>query len=253
MNERINYHGVPVDNLSLTEALDRVSTMLVDTRAGQHIVTLTPSMYLEARRNPEFNNVLNQAALVVPESVALRVSSFLDRSVPKLIRVPGMTLVRGVLEKCQKEGYKVALLGSSEENRQLALTNMRRIYPGLQVATVESGYYDFGNDGSPAAIIDRLSKLQPDFAIMAACQVVAEGWIDHWIVGQNTGVGVIGNFGQAIDVLAGVRRDFATSRRLGLEWLLRLTLNTTNRREKLAVLLAFGKMALLDGLQATSG
>lgn len=242
--ERIYYHGVPIDNLSPSQAENRVFSLIEGERTGNHIVTLTIPMYLEARRDPRFGEVLNQAALVIPESIGLRVASILHP--PQLVRIPGVELASSLVEKCAAYGKKVTLFGSDEASRETAAVNLKTKHPSSNVNTVP-GNYSFDDSKQTQEILEKLNRLAPDLAIMAGSQIEAESWINRWIVNQLSSVKVVGNFGQTIDVWSGRRNNYSLTRKLGFEWLLRIVIANPQRREAdLHIMLTFGKLVLLD-------
>lgn len=242
--ERVYYHGIAIDRLSCSQAEKCISGLIEGQRTGNHIVTLTIPMYLEARRDPRFGEVLNQAALVIPESIGLQVASIIHP--PRLVRTPGVELASSLVEKCAAQGNKVVLFGSDEASRETAAVNLKTKHPSLNVNTIQ-GDYNFYDTKQSQVVIDRLNRLAPDLAIMAGSQIEAESWINRWIVNQLSSVKVVGNFGQTIDVLAGRRNNYSLARKLGFEWLLRIVMANPQRREaNLHMMIVFGKLVLLD-------
>lgn len=250
MKERIYHQGIPVDNLSHQEALEEIKTLLDSGPSCSHIVSLTIGMYDAARRCGNFREILGQAALVIPESTGL--SLYSNICPPRLVNTPGGYLIREVVGFCAETGRKVVLFGSSEENRKRAASVLDCESSGLKIEIV-SGEYDFSNPTDSVWVASQIDLLSPDLAIMAGHEVEAETWINHWL-GEDISLGVVGNFGQTIDVWAGQRwvpPQFLRDR--GVGWMLRLVFESLERRNRYAkVLLAFGKIALLDTFNRAS-
>ncbi|MCX7996867.1 MAG: WecB/TagA/CpsF family glycosyltransferase [Patescibacteria group bacterium] len=97
----------------------------------------------------------------------------------------------------------------------------------------------------------QLDELQPDFAIMAGNEIEAQQWIDEWLINNGVNIGIVGSFGQILDVWSGTKPvppEFFRKR--GLGWLLRIPLETPSRRKRyIKVLAAFGTMWLRDMLK----
>lgn len=208
-------------------------------------------MYIAARHCGPFREVLEQAALVIPESTGLSLYSKICP--PRLVNTPGGYLIREVVDFCAAAGKRVVLFGSNEENRCRVASILRCESPGLKIERV-GGEYDFFNPTDSAWVASQIDSMSPDLAIMAGHEVEAEIWINRWL-GEDVNFGIVGNFGQTIDVWAGQRwipPQFFRDR--GLGWMLRLVSESPERRSRYAkVLLAFGKMTLLDILNRVSG
>ena len=63
--------GVKIDDLSMPEALELVSSWLADKRQAtsdkRYVVTPNPEFVMSAQKDPEFREILNKADLSIPE------------------------------------------------------------------------------------------------------------------------------------------------------------------------------------------
>lgn len=243
MQERIFHNGVvPIDNISLNQSIHRIDSILENGEKDQQVITLSPKCYLFAFTNEEFRGVLNNASLVIPESSLLRNYSFINP--PVLVRVTGIDLLTQILNECNVRRLRVALLGSVETNRNKAQQNLERKYPNLNVETVQ-GKYSFLDDGDSKMIVQSLHNLSPHFIVVAGNQVESEMWINRWLLGSNLGLNLVGNFGQAIDLFAGVRKDHKLARKIGFEWVMRMLSGSGEfRKERFNTFVAFSEMFL---------
>lgn len=217
MYERLTHNGVPFDNISSGERISATYHFLNATEPNQ-IITLTPGMYMEALNQESFLRVLEEAALVIPESTALHIYSHIKP--PHMNRFPGVNFTKMAIEISADQDKSVLLIGSTTENRVGAVRNLRARYSNLQINQIP-GEYNFVNTTDSKWLIDEIDKLNPNFLIMAGIQIQAETWINHWLVGSQVNVGLSGNFGQTIDLLAGKRADHCLARKVGLEWFCR--------------------------------
>lgn len=244
MQERIFHQGiVPIDNLSKDQCFLEIKSILDEKRNDQQIITLSPKCYLAALESQEFLEVLNADALVIPESTMLRFYSFVKP--PFLVRVAGINILNQVLNECSQKHMKIALLGSSEKNRNLAQQNIQLKYPNLQVKTIQ-GDYSFGSEDDSRMIVEGVHDISPNFVVVVAGnQVESELWISRRLLRKGLNINLVGNFGQAIDLLSGVRHDFKVARKFGIEWFMRILFESSDfRKERTEIFVAFSRMIL---------
>lgn len=243
MQERIFHQGiVPIDNINRDQCFLKIKSILDEKRNDQQIITLSPKCYLAALENQEFLEVLSAAALVIPESTMLRFYSFVKH--PFLFRVAGIDVLNQALSECSQRRMKVALLGSSERNRNLAQQSIQLKYPNLQVKTIQ-GDYNFRSECDSRMIVERVRDASPNFVVVAGNQVESELWISKRLLGKYLNINLVGNFGQAIDLLANVRHDFKMARKLGIEWFMRMLFESSDfRKERTETFIAFSRMVL---------
>ncbi|MBI3887905.1 WecB/TagA/CpsF family glycosyltransferase [Candidatus Microgenomates bacterium] len=246
--ERYRHKGVPVDSYT-RETAPGVVGKLLDQDGPNHIVTLTIAMYLAARRDSNFLKILDNAALVHPESTGLYWYSKLFP--PILVRGSGGGLAEKTIELCTTKRKKVLLFGSNSDSREKAVTKLREKYPGLEVDQVP-GEYKFSSSNDSQWVSDQIDKNHPAFAIMGGNEVEAERWISRWIVEKGIAANVVGNFGQMIDMWAGKKFEPpAAINRKGFDWLIRLLTETPERRTRyLKTIGALGFLIVSDSVES---
>lgn len=229
----VNVLGVRVNNLCWSEILKKVEIFLAEPKFHQ-IATVNPEFILEAKRNPEFKNILNACDLNVADGIGiefafLRYGKFLKS------RLAGADLMLEILKLAEKKKLSVFLatrengLSSWQETREKIL----KIHPKLSI------------DGAKYEILSKNSTaIQPYMAaggdreganevkgdkLPAADIVFCNFGAPHQEVFINSlksdkirlAMGVGGSF----DYLTGkAKRAPLFLRRLGLEWLWRLIL-----------------------------
>ncbi len=165
------------------------------------------------------------------------------------MNTPGGDLIRSTVGICEELEKEVVLFGSSQTNREKSAAALREVFPNLNVRII-TGEYDFRSGDDSRYVATQIDKINPSLAIMAGFQTQAEEWINSWLL-SDVNVGLVGNFGQTIDVWAEKRwvpPQFA--REHGFGWILRLCFDSKQRRTNYArTLLVFGKIALLDAFE----
>ena len=129
--------GVPVDCVSMEEAVEKVAEMAVSGRGG-HVVTLNPEMTLSAGEDAALEAVIAGADLVVPDGIgvvrALKMLGYCPRG-----RVPGIELAANVMGTAAERGMSVYFVGAKPGVAQQAADAMSSALPGLRIAGAHHG------------------------------------------------------------------------------------------------------------------
>lgn len=238
------HHGVPINNLWPNEALQKAGQLILQRRTS-HLVTLTIAMYTAGRDDHSFRETLSRADLVIPESTGLRLYTKLQP--PTFVRTPGGNLARSIVAFCAETDKRVALIGALPDKRNKAAQVISSEHPGIDIVAVP-GEYQFTNITDSNWICAKLDELEADFVVMAGTGVDAVEWIDRNIVLNQLSVGLVGNFGQTIDVWSGLKRTPPRwAHRYGIEWLMRMPLESSTKNQRyLRDLCRFGNMVISD-------
>ncbi|MFH1426677.1 MAG: WecB/TagA/CpsF family glycosyltransferase [Candidatus Kerfeldbacteria bacterium] len=79
--KRISIFGIPIDNVSLPGAMDRINKWIVDSDCMKLIITPNPEILLHARNHPDFAAVLSKADLSVADGFGIRLFSRITNTV----------------------------------------------------------------------------------------------------------------------------------------------------------------------------
>jgi N-acetylglucosaminyldiphosphoundecaprenol N-acetyl-beta-D-mannosaminyltransferase len=222
----LSFLGTRVDDVTLDQAVQRISGFLDEPKSHQ-VATVNPEFVMAARRQPEFQAILNSADLCVPDGVGLLWASWLLRR-PLHGRVPGVELVWRVAELAAERGRNVFLLGGFRGAAECTSQRLRDRFPQLVIAgTCEAGPRD------PAAQ-DAIRRAKPDILLVAYGAPTQDLWIHRHApeLGVRLAIGVGGTF----DYIAGrSRRAPGWLRRVGLEWLYRLVREPWRWRRQLVL------------------
>ena len=214
---------------------------LVHGSAPALVVTLGTEMVMEAQRNPRFRSTIENAALVVCDTIGLLLISRM-RGGPLRERVPGIALVEALGKRSQAHGLRFFLLGGREGTAQRAATALAA--GGATIAGTHHGYFPPEDD---ARVASAVRDSGANILLAALGSPKQELWLAQLLdtTGCKVGIGI----GGTLDVLAGnVRRAPRLFQRLGLEWLYRLAREPWRWRRQLA-LPAFLLLALRESVQ----
>ena len=215
MTERVNILGVGVDAVTMAEAVTAVRRYM-DTRTSVMIATANAEMIMRASHDPALRDILNAAALVVPDGAGtVWAAHYLGYRMPE--RVAGYDLAQELLRSAPAEGRRIYFLGSAPGVAERAKAKAEEIYPGIEIVGVRDGYFKEEDD---AAIIDGIRASHPDLLLVALGVPKQEKWIHAHLT--QLGVPVAIGVGGTLDVMAGVmKRAPRWMQRAKLEWLFR--------------------------------
>ncbi|HPF18791.1 MAG: WecB/TagA/CpsF family glycosyltransferase [Bacillota bacterium] len=229
---RINIVGIPVDDVTLGDALSVFEDLMKGPRLSL-IATPNSEIVMMASKDPSFAEILDRAELVIPDGIGLLYASkMLGR--PLKERVAGIDFAQGALERTAQLGYSVFFFGGRPGIAEKAAENKRREIPGLRIAGTRHGYF---TEEEIPSIVEEINGSGADFLCVALGARKQEQFIDAHRDALHARVGV--GIGGSLDVWSGsLKRAPAFYRKNGLEWLYRLK-QEPSRIRRIRVLPAF--------------
>ena len=159
--ERIDFLGVPVDILK-EEELERVVMELLETKKVAQIVFLSTWDVLRARRRGEFQDMVREAALVLPVSKSIvKGASFIKRSVPN--RCNPFDTIISILNVINAHYKSLYLFGGTQNSLSIAEDNVKSTFTELAFVGRCSGYYNVMREG---AILSAITKAHPSVTLV---------------------------------------------------------------------------------------
>jgi N-acetylglucosaminyldiphosphoundecaprenol N-acetyl-beta-D-mannosaminyltransferase len=221
--------GSRLDPVDMDEAQRRVSQLLAERRFA-HVVTFGSEMAMLARRDPAYRDVVNNADLIVPDTIGVVYAARM-LGMPVREQVAGIELIERLCATCATDGVKMFLLGGAPGVAEEAGAALRAKYPALQIVGTQHGYF---SDVEEAGVLERIRSCGARLVLVALGFPRQELWSRRHAValGPVVCIGV----GGSLDVLSGrVRRAPQLMRALGLEWLYRLASEPKRLRRQLAL------------------
>lgn len=227
--KRIEILGVPVDCLTMEDALDLAASISTRT-APQTVMAVNPEKVMRARYDRQLLEQLRRARMLIPDGIGVVLAARM-LGLGRLKRVPGSELMPRLCELAAREGHRVFLFGASPDVNARTAEVLRRRYKGLVIAGTEHGF--LAEDDMPD-LIQRINSLGVDFLFVALGSPKQEDWIDRYI--PHLQVKLCQGVGGTFDVIAGcVRRAPLVFRAVHLEWLYRLVTNPRRLRRQTAL------------------
>ncbi|MDO5707046.1 MAG: WecB/TagA/CpsF family glycosyltransferase [Andreesenia angusta] len=220
----VNILGVDIDNLNLRDAKDKVRDFLNDEDL-KLIFTPNSEIIMDAKKDPEFKNILNNGDMVIADGIGLVYASKI-RKKPLEERVTGYDLSLEILDIAAEESYNVYFLGCAEGVAEEAKRKVEEKYKNINIVGTHNGFfkgYHLGIENHPEeeAIIEEINNLDTDILFVGLGAPKQEFWLYHNRDRIKAKV-AIGN-GGTMDVIAEkVKRAPDFFQKFGLEWLYRL-------------------------------
>lgn len=211
--------GVPFDNLTLAETLDRIDDMIASGRP-HYAVTANVDFCVQSLEDVELRRILVDAHLVLCDGTPLVWASKLFGN-PLPERVAGADLVPKLIKRASEKGHRIFFLGGAAHVTQQAVQRLQTLHPGVVIAGHYSPPFRPLLDMDHDEIVERIRAARPDLLFVSFGCPKAEKWMAmHY---RTLGVPLAIGVGATIDFLAGnVRRAPNWMQRSGLEWLFRL-------------------------------
>ncbi|HEX3029974.1 MAG TPA: WecB/TagA/CpsF family glycosyltransferase [Clostridia bacterium] len=216
MRNTIDILGVPVDKITMREAVDKLYGFISD-KGAHAIYTPNAEIMMAAQRDSNLKEILSNADLLVADGAGVVLASkILKRRLPE--KVSGIDLVKETLLMPRTSSLRLFLFGSKPGIAETAGENIIKQYPDVEIAGCRNGYF---SDADENEIINQINSANADILLVALGAPKQEKWIAKHKDKLN--VKVCAGVGGTLDVFAGnvkLAPDFF--RRNGLEWLYRL-------------------------------
>ncbi|MGA2282654.1 MAG: WecB/TagA/CpsF family glycosyltransferase [Candidatus Dormibacteria bacterium] len=257
LEARVRVLGVPVDPLTVAEAVTRIAERAADPTSAPAYVIKPYVEFFGRRADSAVRRIFEGAWLSLADGVAVQWAAAYARRrqhrpadlLPSLAaivlrpatvsavvpeRVAGVTLTLALLERCREQGLGVFLIGSPKHNPiTRTARHLERALPGLRVLGTAPGRVDPAGD---AELLGALRRRRPDIILVGLGFPAQERLmarlaprLDHGVL-----VGEGGSFDYR-ELGGDIRRAPGAIRRLGLEWLWRLLREPWRLRRQLAI------------------
>jgi N-acetylglucosaminyldiphosphoundecaprenol N-acetyl-beta-D-mannosaminyltransferase len=216
---RANVLGVGVHAVDLTRAADRIESALLARQRGYVCVTGVHGV-MEAHRDPEFRDILDQALLVVPDGMP---TVWVGRAqgLGQISRVFGPDLMEEVCRRSVEKSFTHFLYGGKPGVAEELKRNLERWFPKIQIVGTFTPPFRPLAANELAEVEDLIARARPDIIWVGLSTPKQELFMAEHL-GRLEATLMIG-VGAAFDFHAGrVKQAPRWIQRSGLEWLYRL-------------------------------
>ena len=210
---RVNVLGVGIDNLTLSEAVDKALSLISEHRCA-YMVTPNPEIVMAAWDDPKVSKAIENADLVIPDGVGVMQAARI-LGTPLREHMPGIDAATEIIKRLASRGGSVFLYGARPGVAEKAAERMKQRFPGLVICGTNDGY---GNDDG--AVVSKINAAKPDFVMVCLGVPKQELWMAKHAAKLDAGL--MAGLGGSIDVFSGqVKRAPLIWQKLKLEWLYR--------------------------------
>ena len=217
---RIKFLNIEVDNLTMTEAVEAVDT-LIQKGEPSYVVTPNVDHIVKLEKDREFRDVYENADLILTDGMPLIWISKLKGN-PIKEKVSGSDLFPKVCELASIKGYSIFLLGAAEGVADIAAKNLKNKYENLNIAGTYSPSYGFEKkEDEIYKIIKMINECSPDILAVGLGAPKQEKFLYKYKNKLNVPISLA--IGASIDFEAGnISRAPKWMQNSGLEWFYRL-------------------------------
>lgn len=214
--DKVILFGIPIDNLSMEETLDRIEAMVRDGAIHQHVV-INVDKVVKLARDEKLRKIVLDCDLINADGQPVVWASRILQQ-PLKERVTGIDLFDGLMKRCAERGFRIYLVGAREEVIAHAVEVLKSRHPSLQLAGWRNGYWSAAEERH---VVEEIKKARPDVLCVAMGTPKQEFFLAGWK--HEMQVPFVMGVGGSFDVVAGVvKRAPVWMQRCGLEWLCRL-------------------------------
>lgn len=214
--------GIAFDDVTMPEAVVRLSQMAQKTDRPRHICTGNLDHLVMLQRDPEFRAIYAAADLVLADGAPIVwLSRLTGDGAPLRERVTGSDLFWELGRASAATGLRLFFLGGAPGAAERAAENLCAKHPGAIVCGTDCPERSvFALPEEQERIHARIRAAQPDILLVGLGAPKQEKWIaaNKEALGVPVAIGVGGTFEMASGV---VRRAPLWMQRTGLEWVYR--------------------------------
>ncbi|MBX7187500.1 MAG: WecB/TagA/CpsF family glycosyltransferase [Vicinamibacteria bacterium] len=215
--DRVEIDGIPVDNLTLGDAVGRIVGFL-DKPQHRVVSFVNADCINKAAHDEKYGSALRVSDLVLGDGVGVRLFSRLIGE-PLRENVNGTDLFPRLCEALQGTSHSIYLLGGLPGVAGAVSTWIQSTYPRCRVAGFYDGYFSAEEERE---VIRDIERSKPTLILVAFGAPRQEIWLRENLAstGAKVGIGVGGLF----DFFSGrIPRAPMWMREAGLEWVYRLS------------------------------
>lgn len=174
MRELITILGVPIDNISKSEA-GEITEELIKTSNKSCRMVFAPNVefIMTAQKDKEFLEILKNSSLSTPDSIGVMLGAKMQKKEFKE-RIPGQSYFREIIKLSNEKGYSIYLLGGKPEVVQKTKENLIKLFPNVNIIGFHHGYF---NEDEEKDIIKEINCLRPNVLFVALGAPKQEKWI----------------------------------------------------------------------------
>lgn len=216
---KLSVFGVNLDAVDYAEATSRIMQH-ARARESYAVSALAVHGLMEAEGDDDFRQVVNEIDLVTPDGQPVKWALNLLHGADLADRCYGPNLTWDVLAACEEADVSVFLFGSKQETCDLFEAEIKRRFPAIRIAGVQSDRFRDATAEEDAADIELINASGAGVVLVGRGCPRQERWVHAHRGSVNAAMLAVG---AAFDYGAGnMTEPPAWMQRAGLQWLYRL-------------------------------
>lgn len=218
MREFSNVLGVNIDRLNTEQVIEKLEEFISSGKSHQ-VVYINVDGINRCFFDKRYRKIVEEADLVYPDGMGVVWASKLTHR-PLPARVNAGDFLPQLCQTCVQKGYRIYLLGGQGWVVRKAAENLCREFPALQIAGTHHGFFQAEEEEN---IIESINRSGAQILLVGLGVPTQEKWIRRNL--PKLAVPVCWGVGGLFDYYSlRIRRAPVFLRRMGLEWVFRLTL-----------------------------
>lgn len=219
--------GVEVSSEPIEILMRKINTNIINGEK-RRIIAINPEKIMMAQQKNQFKELLNSSDYQIPDGIGVSVASKILGGKIRW-RITGIGMMEKLLSLANDNNYKVFFYGSKNSTLNLAMDNLKKQYPNLQIAGFINGY-----ETDEHLILKKINESEANILFVALGSPKQELFIQNNM--ESLSPAIFQGIGGSVDVLSGgIKRAPAFFQRFGLEWLYRLINQPSRIKRQLAL------------------
>lgn len=212
--------GIPFSKVTMDETVQWIDELIANGEP-QYLITANLNYAMLAAKQAELKRVTEGAIGILADGMPIVARSRFG-SGPRLPeRVAGSELIYRLAEGSANRGWRIYFLGAAPGVAQRCATRLAELYPGMQIAGVESPPFRPLSAEEDEQLNERIRAARTDILLVAFGQPKGEQWIAERYKTLNVPVSI--QLGASFDFVAGTaKRAPRVWQKVGMEWAYRM-------------------------------
>lgn len=117
----------------------------IDKRDKTIVISGNPEILYSGLENENLNKLFNgKDSIIIPDGVGTVIAAKMVKN-PVKEKIAGIEVMKAIIEKCEKEGKGIYLLGAEEEILKLCKENIKKTFPNIKIVGSHNGFFDLNN------------------------------------------------------------------------------------------------------------
>ena len=217
MKNRVDFLGIPLDNLSMSETLERIENSIFNNKQIHHCV-INAGKVIKMQSDKKLQESVISSDIINADGMSIVwAARFLGYEIKE--RVAGIDLMDNLVGLAHKKNYRCFFLGAKEQVVKKIVDHYSNKYSNKIIAGYRNGYFD---NNEEKIIIDQIIKSNANLLFVAMTSPKKEFFLNKYKI-ELKSVNLIMGVGGSFDVISGeVKRAPLFLQKIGLEWFYRL-------------------------------